>query len=118
MRAGSESRRAALGASRRYAASPPDPQDAMRAGSESRRAALGASRRYAASPPDPQGRSGLLEGGDELAQQQRVVALDGAGHEVLGPGRVFSVPDVEEHLLRGLEEAVGVLGRLARLHLA
>ena len=54
------------------------------------------------------GVTALLEGGDELLQEQRVVALDRAHQEVLGRGRVLAVPDVEEHLLAGLEEAVGV----------
>src|SRR5262249_41789988 len=51
----------------------------------------------------------LAEGFDEFLQQERVVALDRAGQEVLGGGRELAVPDLEERLLRGLEEAVGFL---------
>src|SRR5258708_33491784 len=58
------------------------------------------------------------KGGYELLQQEGVVALDGAGQEVLGGGGVLPVPDVQEHLLRGLEEAVRVLIRLSGLDLA
>src|SRR5262249_13184241 len=64
--------------------------------------------------PSPGGRSRLLaEGLDEFLQEQRVVALDRAGQEVLRGGREFAVPDLEERLLGGLEEAVRVLVRLA-----
>jgi glucosamine-6-phosphate deaminase len=53
VRAGSESRPAALGASRRFAALPPDGFLLCGPG-QARPAALGASRRFAALPPDPQ----------------------------------------------------------------
>src|SRR4029453_18918264 len=49
------------------------------------------------------------ERGDELLEQQRVVALDPPGQEVRRTELVLAAPDVEEELGRRLEEAVGVL---------